>query len=103
MKCELMSAASPRKMIGMNTAILSGASTFSGIGFAIPSNTITKIVPILIEKGYYPHAYLGLTLTSDLAQDAGIPTNLKGVYVNTITKNGPADKVGIHGGLHKAS
>src|SRR5215831_1216887 len=88
------------KMIGMNTAILSGASTFSGIGFAIPSNTITKIVSALIEKGYYPHAYLGLTLgtlTSDLAQDAGIPTNLKGVYVNTITKNGPADKVGIHG------
>src|SRR5215467_9267185 len=37
------------KMIGMNTAILSGTNTFSGIGFAIPSNTITKIVPILIE------------------------------------------------------
>jgi len=43
------------KMIGMNTAILSGTNAFSGIGFAIPSNTITKIVPILIEKGYYPH------------------------------------------------
>ena len=87
------------EMIGMNTAI-SGTNTFSGIGFAIPSNTITKIVPILIEKGYYPHPYLGLTfgtLTSDLAQDAGIPVNLKGIYVNTITKNGPADKAGIHG------
>jgi S1-C subfamily serine protease len=34
------------EMIGMNTAILSGTNTFSGIGFAIPSNTITKIVPI---------------------------------------------------------
>jgi S1-C subfamily serine protease len=39
------------KMVGMNTAILSGTNTFSGIGFAIPSNTITKIVPTLIEKG----------------------------------------------------
>ena len=79
-------------MIGMNTAI-------AGIGFAIPSNTITKIVPILIQKGYYPHPYLGLvlgTLTSDLARDAGIPVNL-GAYVNTITQNGPADKAGIHG------
>jgi S1-C subfamily serine protease len=47
------------EMIGMNTAI-TGTNTLSGIGFAIPSNTITKIVPILIEKGYYPHAYLGL-------------------------------------------
>ena len=88
------------EMIGMNTAILSGTNTFSGIGFAIPSNDITRIVPTLIEKGYYPHPYLGLrdgTLTSDLAQDAGIPANLKGAYVDSLTKNGPADKAGIHG------
>ena len=84
----------------MNTAIVSGTDKLSGIGFAIPSNTITKIVPILIEKGYYPHPYLGLvfaTLTSDLAQDNGIPLNLKGVYVDRITQNTPADKAGIHG------
>jgi len=37
-------------MIGMNTAI-TVTNTLSGIGFAIPSNTITKIVPILIENG----------------------------------------------------
>jgi S1-C subfamily serine protease len=88
------------EVIGMNTAIVSSTDTFSGIGFAIPSDSIIKIVPILIEKGYYPHPYLGLTfgtLTSDLAQDYGIPINLKGVYVNTITKNGPADKAGIRG------
>jgi S1-C subfamily serine protease len=49
--------------------------------------------------GYYRHPYLGLlfsTLTSDLAQDNGIPLNLKGVYVDRITQNGPADKAGIH-------
>jgi S1-C subfamily serine protease len=88
------------EMIGMNTAILSGTNTFSGIGFAIPSNAIAKIVPTLIEKGYYPHPYLGLrdgTLTSDLAQDAGIPVNLNGAYVDSLLKNGPADKAGIHG------
>jgi S1-C subfamily serine protease len=57
-------------------------------------------VPILIQKGYYPHPYPGLlfaTLTSDLAQENGIPENLKGVYVDRITENGPADKAGIHG------
>jgi S1-C subfamily serine protease len=88
------------KMIGMNTAILSGTNTFSGIGFAIPSNDITRIVTTLIEKGYYPHPYLGLrdgTLTSDLAQDEGIPVDLKGAYVDSLMKNGPADKAGIHG------
>jgi len=50
------------EMIGMNTAILSDTNVFSGIGFAIPSNTITKIVPILIEKGYYPHGTYGTTI-----------------------------------------
>jgi S1-C subfamily serine protease len=91
------------QVVGMNTAILSGTDTFSGIGFAIPSNTITKIASSLIEKGQFVHPYLGLsgaTLTSDLAENlTGIPsaTNLKGVYVDTITKNGPADKAGVRG------
>src|SRR5438445_843369 len=87
----------------MNTAIFSASGTFSGIGFAIPSNTINRIAPTLIEKGYYLHPYLGLngaTLTSDLSQNltgGAAATNLKGVYVDTITKNGPADKAGVHG------
>jgi S1-C subfamily serine protease len=89
------------EVVGMNTAILSGTDTFSGIGFAIPSNTIKKIAPSLIEKGQFVHPYLGLsgaTLTSDLAENlTGPATNLKGVYVDTITKNGPADKAGVHG------
>jgi S1-C subfamily serine protease len=88
------------EVIGMNTAILSGTNTFSGIGFAIPSNTITKIIPTLIEQGYYLHPYLGFTsgtLTSDLAENASLPANLEGAYVNTIIKNSPADKTGIHG------
>jgi S1-C subfamily serine protease len=88
------------EVIGMNTAIISSTNAFSGIGLAIPSNSIAKIVPTLIEKGYYLHPYLGLTLgdlTSDLAEDAGLPINLEGIYVNTIMKNSPADKAGIHG------
>lgn len=91
------------QVIGMNTAILSGTDTFSGVGFAIPSNTITKIATSLISRGYYIHPYLGLsgaTLTSDLAENLkGVTstTNLEGVFVDTITKNGPADKAGIRG------
>jgi S1-C subfamily serine protease len=98
------------EVVGINTAILSGTGQgFSGIGFAVPSNTITKIVPTLIQKGIYPHPYLGVklaTLTSDILQNVtGLPpaaiatSNLKGAYVDTITKNGPADKAGIHGSI----
>ncbi|HET7392022.1 MAG TPA: trypsin-like peptidase domain-containing protein [Nitrososphaeraceae archaeon] len=98
------------QVIGMNTAIISDTSGFSGLGFAVPSNTIAKVVPILLEKGTYPHPYLGAkiaTLTSDILQNVtrGLSasaarttlSNLKGAYVDTITKNGPADKAGIHG------
>jgi S1-C subfamily serine protease len=65
------------EMIGMNTAILSGTNAFSGIGFAIPSNTITKIVPILIEKGYYPHGTYGAMMGAGSAGQSG--ANVGGV------------------------
>jgi S1-C subfamily serine protease len=48
------------QVIGINTAITSDTDTFSGIAFAIPSSTITRIVPTLIEKGNYTHPYIGL-------------------------------------------
>ncbi|MFL6369680.1 MAG: S1C family serine protease [Nitrososphaeraceae archaeon] len=93
-----------RQVIGINTAAISASAQggFSGVGLAIPSTTVLRIVPTLIEKGYYTHPYVGLTLitlTSDLAQtiNGSLPTNFKGVYVGLIKKDGPADKAGIHG------
>ncbi len=65
------------EMIGMNTAVLSGTNAFSGIGFAIPSNTITKIVPILIQKGYYPHGTYGAMMGVGSAGQSG--ANIGGV------------------------
>ena len=90
------------QVIGMNTAtFISGTSGFSGIGLAIPSNAITRIVPALIEKGNYTHPWLGFTaatLTSDLAESVeGLERNFKGVLVDSIVKDGPADKAGIQG------
>jgi S1-C subfamily serine protease len=85
------------QVIGMNTAGI------SGIGLAIPSNAITRIVPELIEKGNYTHPWLGLTvatLTSDLAESVeGLERNFKGVLVDSIVKNGPADKAGVNGSI----
>ena len=85
------------QVIGINTA------GFSGIGLAIPSNAITRIVPELIEKGNYTHPWLGLTvatLTSDLAESVGgLERNFKGVLVDSIVKNGSADKAGVNGSI----
>jgi S1-C subfamily serine protease len=72
-----------------------------GVNFAIPSNLVQKIVPTLIAEENYSHPYLGFTgatLTSDLAASiANITQNLKGVSVNTIVPDGPADKAGLNG------
>jgi S1-C subfamily serine protease len=89
------------QVVGINTAGISSSTGFSGIAFAIPSSTITRIVPTLIEKGNYTHSYIGLsgaTLTSDLTKTINnLPPNFKGIYIDSITKDGPADKAGIHG------
>lgn len=87
------------EVIGMNTAIRSNTGDFSGIGFAIPSNTITRIVPVLIQKGSFSHPWLGISgtsLTPDVAQSLGLPRNSKGVIISEVVKDGPADKAGLH-------
>ena len=86
------------EIIGVNTA-----GIFPGnIGFAVPSNAVKRIVPILIETGNYTHPWLGMTggpVTSDVAQREGLERNFKGIIVDTIVKNGPADKAGINGSI----
>jgi S1-C subfamily serine protease len=86
------------EIIGVNTA-----GIFPGnIGFAVPSNAVKRIVPILIETGNYTHPWLGMTggpVTSDIAQREGLERNFKGIIVDTIVKNSPADKAGINGSI----
>src|SRR5919109_839901 len=86
------------EIIGVNTA-----GIFPGnIGFAVPSNAVKRIVPILIETGNYTHPWLGMTggpVTSDVAQREGLERNFKGIIVDTIVKNSPADKAGINGSI----
>ena len=90
------------EVIGMNTAgVLSDSGSFSGIGLAVPSNTISKIVPALISKGNFTHPWLGIsasTLTSKLTENfENLSRDFKGVYVDTIIKDGPADNAGLRG------
>ena len=94
------------EVIGMNTAIQSKIGEFSGVGFAVPSNTIKQIVPALIEKGIFPHPWLGITgttLNSELAQNLKLPPNFKGIAVNQVVKNSPAEKAGLKEATYNAS
>lgn len=85
-------------VIGINTAIQSMTGEFSGIGFAIPSNTVQKIVPELIKNGKYSHPWLGISggsITPDIAKGLGVQKNYKGIFVSKVIKGSPADKEGI--------
>lgn len=86
------------QIIGINTAISSSTGEFSGIGFAIPSNAITRIVPALIQRGNYDHPWLGISgtsITPYIAQSAALPRNYKGVVIASVQPASPADKAGI--------
>jgi S1-C subfamily serine protease len=90
-------------LIGMNTAIESKGGEFAGVGFAVPSNIIKKVAPILIEKGEYDHPWLGIsgtTLTPKLAEKLNLPKNFRGSLINEVVKNGPAEKAGIKNALY---
>ena len=85
------------EVIGVNTAIQQDAQ---GIGFAVPVETIQRIVPVLIADGSYPHPWLGLLgydITPDLAQALRLPVE-RGVLVAQLYRSGPAVTAGIQGG-----
>jgi 2-alkenal reductase len=87
-------------VIGVPSANISTSGSSAGVGFAIPSNIVKMVVPVLIASGRYPHAYLGIsggTLTPDLASAMGLDPATKGILVADIQSGGPADKAGLRG------
>ncbi|MCD4684373.1 MAG: trypsin-like peptidase domain-containing protein [Anaerolineae bacterium] len=87
-------------VVGVNTAILSDSNSNSGVGFAIPSNTVRRIVPYLINQGYYDHAWLGIGI-GDLypaqREAMGLSATQRGVIVTDVVQNGPAARAGLSG------
>jgi len=86
------------QIIGMNTAIKTDTGNFAGVGYAIPSNQIARIVPILIKSGTYQHPWLGIegrNLTPDISLANGFERNFKGVVIEKISTNSSASKAGL--------
>lgn len=100
------------EVIGVNRAIqtagmsITGGAVNTGIGFAISSNTVRKVVPSLIENGSYAYPYLGLSSYSNMSLAMIEMLNLPqstGAYVASVVTGGPADKAGIKGGTQPTS
>jgi len=86
-------------VVGINTAIQSTTGEFTGVGFAIPSQTVAKIVPTLIEKGEYKHPWIGVS-GRDIDPDMAKVMKLKdavGFLIVTVVDDGPASKAGLIG------
>jgi Do/DeqQ family serine protease len=88
------------ELIGINTAIYSKTGSYSGYGFAVPSDIVAKIVKDLIQFGDVQKAFLGaevLDLNSELQERYKLD-NLNGVLINSIVAGGAADKAGLERG-----
>ena len=87
------------EVVGINTAIQSATGEFSGIGFAVPSNTVKKVVPVLIENGEFKHPWMGISGTDvdpELAEVRGLKSS-KGFLVVSVIEGSPAETAGLLG------
>ena len=89
------------ELIGINAAIASGSGrSNAGIGFAIPSSIVKKVMSDLIVKGYVVRSFLGIYM-QDINEDLYDTMDLKsrkGTIVSDIVENSPADKAGLESG-----
>jgi len=89
------------EVIGMNTAIIAEVQQFSGVGFAVPSDTMRREIHDLINEGEYKHPYLGITgsaLTPEIKERMDLEPSTRGTLVVAVVDNGPADHAGLRGG-----
>jgi Do/DeqQ family serine protease len=87
-------------LIGINTAIASPTGSYSGYGFAIPSNIVAKVVDDLKKYGVAQRGYLGAIirdLNGQLAKEKDLDIN-RGVYVDSLAENSAAGAAGIRKG-----
>lgn len=90
------------RLIGMNTAIYSKSGSSSGIGFAVPVDSINRVVPDLIKYGENKRPILGVSILSDsyfrrLVRVRALPADAEGVLIMSVVEGSGADAAGLRG------
>ena len=88
------------ELVGINTSIISLTGSYAGYSFAVPVNIVSKVADDFIEYGTVQRAMLGIGISdmnAQLAAQANV-TDIDGVYVASVQKDGPAEKAGIQTG-----
>lgn len=89
------------RLVGINTAILSGSGGFMGVGFAVPINMARFVMDRLITTGKVTRGYLGINIqpfSPELAKEFHLPNQSSGVLVGGVSPNSAAAKAGLRGG-----
>ncbi|WP_457595551.1 S1C family serine protease [Hydrogenimonas sp.] len=85
------------RLIGVNTAIFSPSGAYAGIGFAIPVDTVNRIVPQLIAKGKYLEPSLGIETDDRINRLARARLGFDGVMILRTIPGSSAEKAGLRG------
>lgn len=88
------------QVIGINRAIATENGAGSGVGYAIPSNAVAEIVPVLIRDGHFTYPYFGMSSAPEITLQAARLLGLQqtdGVYVASVVPGGPAAQAGLRG------
>ena len=96
------------EVIGVTTAIVPrrsgfGERSFLGVGFAVPANLVTRVIPSLINEGEFNHAWIGFSgnsVTQEIAQAMKLD-EVKGALIAEVISGSPADKAGLRGGTRE--
>jgi 2-alkenal reductase len=93
------------RVIGVNTLIYTEIEGNVGIGFAVPSNTVRRVLPDLIQSGFYIYTWIGIsgdTVNLDLIELMDLDPTVRGVLVTRVYPDSPASKAGLRGNNRQA-
>lgn len=85
------------RLIGINTAIYSPSGTSAGIGFAVPVDTVNRVVPQIISRGKYIRPAMGITVDEKLNNRLVERLKVNGVVILSIAPGSAADEAGLQG------
>ena len=91
------------RLIGVNVAIYSPSGASAGIGFAIPVDTVNRVVPQLVQNGRYIRPVLGITMNDEVTERVVQRLGIEGVLVLEVAPGSPAQKAGLKGTKVKAN
>src|SRR5687767_290432 len=85
------------RLIGVNTAIFRPSGAYAGVGFAVPVDTVNRVVPQLISQGRYIRPVLGISVDAGLNEMLQRRTGARGVAIAAVERGSPAAEAGLRG------